>query len=173
MKETEIKILEINRKEIEKKLIDIGAKKVFEGDMTATFWDFKDNSLKKSKQIFRLRKEGEKTTLTFKKPVQDSSAKVSQEFEVKVSDFSKMLMILEALGFINILIMKKHRISYKFENINFEIDNYVDDFDFVPEFLEIESDNFDSIINILEKIGYSKDDYVKFSATELINHYRK
>jgi hypothetical protein len=46
MEEIEVKILEVNRKELEKKLIKLGAKKTFEGEISATFFDFKDRSIK-------------------------------------------------------------------------------------------------------------------------------
>ncbi|MFH1316815.1 MAG: CYTH domain-containing protein [Candidatus Woesearchaeota archaeon] len=67
MKEIEVNIIEIDKDEIIKKLLDLRAEKVFEGDIYAIHYDFKDNSLKIDKSFVRLRKRGDKSFLAYKK----------------------------------------------------------------------------------------------------------
>ena len=68
MKEVEVKILEVKRKNIEETLARLGAKKVFDGDIQTLFFDFKDGKIIKAKDVLRLRKEEEdKIELTYKK----------------------------------------------------------------------------------------------------------
>ena len=50
MEEHEVKILEVNRKEVEKKLIKLGAKKIFDGNLQTIFFDFNDKSILKNKK---------------------------------------------------------------------------------------------------------------------------
>ena len=90
MKEIEVKILDISRKEIESKLISLGAKKILDNEINAVFFDFKDGSIRNNKKTIRLRQEGSKTFLTFKEAAEknnNSNAKIREEHQVEVSDF--------------------------------------------------------------------------------------
>ena len=61
MKELEVKILEVNRKKVEEILASCGAKKIFDGDIQTLFFDFKDGTIIKAKDVLRLRKEQDKS----------------------------------------------------------------------------------------------------------------
>jgi adenylate cyclase class 2 len=98
MDEIEVKILEINRKELEKKLISIGAKKISQKEIETLFFDSKDYSFKRANSLVRLRKEKDRSTLTFKKIIDNKKAKIAKEYEVTVSDLGLMKNILESLG---------------------------------------------------------------------------
>ena len=52
MLETEIKVLAIDKKKVENQLTKLGAKKVFEGELYAIYYDFEDNKLSNEKKIF-------------------------------------------------------------------------------------------------------------------------
>ena len=67
MREIEVKILEINRKKVEETLTDLGAKKILDSDLQTIFFDFKDGRIIKAKDVLRLRKDENKTELTYKK----------------------------------------------------------------------------------------------------------
>jgi len=158
MKEIEVKILNINRKEIEKKLISLGAKKIFDGKIEAEFFDFENNSLQKSDIILRLRKEEEKIFLTFKKLIEKKDIKIEEELEVEVSDFEISKEILKSLGFKIWKTAQKHRTSYSLENVHFEFDNYLGDYEFIPEFLEIEAKSIEEIYKFVKILGFEKSD---------------
>ncbi len=67
MQEIEVKILEIDRKKIEKTLTDLGAEKIFDGGIQTIFFDFEDGRIVKAKDVLRLRKEEDKVELTLQK----------------------------------------------------------------------------------------------------------
>jgi adenylate cyclase class IV len=67
MKEIEVKVLNVDKQEIEERLSELGAKQIFDGEIKTCFFDFKDCSIVKAKNVLRLRKEGMKSVLTFKK----------------------------------------------------------------------------------------------------------
>ena len=96
MKEIEIKIIEIDRKKVEDDLATLGAAKTFDGDVETWFFDFQDDTITRARNLLRLRRIGDKTDLTFKKFVESQSAKVRNEYEVSISDFETMRLILES-----------------------------------------------------------------------------
>ena len=171
MREIEIKILDISRREVEDKLAGMGAKKIFDGKIYAIYYDFVDNSLGNERATFRLRKEGERSVLTFKTHVENGEAKVRDEIEVAVGNFLKMRSILEALGFRPWLEMKKHRVTYELQGIHFEFDKYHDRYEYIPEFLEIEGRDIETVYEYAETLGFRKEDCKPWDALELARHY--
>ncbi|MGD1847149.1 MAG: class IV adenylate cyclase [Salibacteraceae bacterium] len=172
MKEVEVKILDIDREEIEKKLVALGAEKTFEGEMTAIYWDFPDKSLRANKRTFRLRQEGDTTKLTFKTRVKHQHMKVNREEEVTISDFETMQYIFRSIGLRTNLRTVKDRVSYQYKDIKFEIDDYTGNFGYIPVFLEIEGENEEAVEKIVKKLGYTMNDCKPFSTNDLILHYR-
>src|SRR5208337_370186 len=112
MKEIEVKIIEIDRKKVEETLTRLGAQKIFDGNIETLFFDFKDGRIINAKDVLRLRKEQDKTELTYKKVSATQTAKVAEELSVEVSSLEIMKKILENLGLSEIETMKKHRTSY-------------------------------------------------------------
>ena len=76
MKEAEVKILEVSHKDLEPKLFSLGAKRIFDKEFYAIFFDTKDFKIKNSAGSFRLRKEGDKVFLTHKQKIPSDSAKI-------------------------------------------------------------------------------------------------
>ena len=74
MNEVEVKILNINRKEIEKKLVALGAKKVFDDKVSALFFDSDEKEVRHNNKQLRLRTEGKKAVLTIKRKIPDKTA---------------------------------------------------------------------------------------------------
>ena len=171
MKEIEVKILEIDKQKIEKTLIDLGSEKVFDGHIKTYFLDFQDGSIVKAKNVLRLRKEKGKTELTYKKVHVTQTAKQAEEYSVEVSDLEEMKKILENLGLEVTESMEKHRVSYTLEHAQFDIDCYLDNYEYIPEFLEIEAENIDLIYKYANLLGFRNDDCLPWSTTELIQHY--
>lgn len=173
MREIEVKILNINRKEVEKKLVSLGAKKVFEGIVEGCFFDFKDNSIRKSRKTLRLRKENNKVVLTFKNPIPHKNLKIKEEHEIEVSDFKKTQKILESLGLSVWLWIKKKRTTYALEGVHFEIDKHIDQFDFVPTFLEIETEDPKIIYKYVRLLGFKKKDCKPWTILEIVDYMKK
>ena len=66
MKEIEIKILDINPEKIRKKLLELGAEKVFDGEVHVISFDLPDERLNKAGQHLRVRKVGKQVELCLK-----------------------------------------------------------------------------------------------------------
>ncbi len=171
MKEVEVKILEGDRIRIEKTLTSLGGKKIFDGDIQTLFFDFKNRAIIKSKNVLRLRREQNKTELTYKKVSVTKAAKVAEEYSVEVSNLEMMKKILENLGLSITESMKKHRVSFVLDHVRFDIDRYTDDYGYIPEFLEIEAENNDLIRKYAALLGFEDKDCLPWSTSELIHHY--
>ncbi|MGD0203185.1 MAG: CYTH domain-containing protein [Candidatus Bathyarchaeia archaeon] len=171
MKELEVKILEVNRIKIEETLTSLGAKKVFDGDIQTMFFDFKDGAIIKAKNVLRLRKEQDKTELTYKKVHITETAKLAEEYSVEVSNLETMKKILENIGLSITESMQKHRVSYTLNHTRFDIDCYAGDYGYIPELLEIESENIDLIHKYAALLGFQAKDCLPWSTDELIRHY--
>ena len=171
VKEIEVKILGINRKAVVEKLIALGARKTFDDELHAIYYDLPDSSLKKSNRVLRLRKEGEKIFLTVKLPVENVLAKEREEYEAEVCRFEEMKTVLEGIGYTPWLEMRKQRTRYEIDGIHVELDRYCGQHTYIPEFLEIEGRDTKAIFNLAEALGFSKDDCRPWDITELIEYY--
>ena len=173
MKETEVKILEIDRKKIEETLIGKDAKKIFDGDIRTLFFDFKDGRIVKAKDVLRLRKEEDKIELTYKKVHFTQTTKTAEEYSIEVSNLEMMRKILENLGLSVTESMEKHRVSYTLDHARFDIDRYFGSYDFIPEFMEIEAENTSAIYKYAALLGFQKEECLPWSTAELIQHYSR
>jgi len=171
LREVEIKILEVDRGRTENMLIVAGAEKIFDGLVHAVYYDFGDGSIHEGGGVLRLRTEGDRTVFTFKKSVEDSKAKVREELEVGVTDFPAMRSILESIGLSVWLEMSKHRTTYRLGSTHFEFDKYSDAYEYIPEFLEIESTEVETAYRHAEMLGFSPEDCRAWDALEVAAYY--
>jgi adenylate cyclase class 2 len=172
MREIEVKILDIDKEAVEKKLALLGAKKAFEGVIEAYYLDFHDLRLRKSGKALRLRKENNKAVLTLKQKIHNKNFKIRNEYEIEVSDFTKTQRILQLLGLRIFSGLKKKRTSYSLGEIHLEIDKYLGRYSFVPEFLEIESEDERLIYKYAEMLGFKPKDCRPWTMIDTINHYK-
>jgi predicted adenylyl cyclase CyaB len=172
MKEIEIKIIEIDRKRVEDNLATLGAAKTFDDDVKTWFFDFQGNTITRARNLLRLRRIGNRTDLGFKKSVDSQSAKVRNEYEVSISDFETMRMILESIGLIPTLRMEKHRTSYVLSGgVHVDIDKYSGDFSHIPELMEIEGGDISTIREHAKLLGFGPEDCKSWDTFDLIDHY--
>ena len=171
MKEIEVKILEVDRSKVEIALVGLGAKKIFDGNVQTMLFDFEDGSIVRAKDVLRLRKEVDRVELTYKKVRFTEAAKVAEEFSVEVSNLETMKEILENLGLSIIEDMLKHRMSYALDNVRFDIDRYLEDFSFVPEFMEIEAENSDMIHKYAGLLGFDPEKCLPWSTQDILKYY--
>ena len=170
-KEIEIKILGIDRGSLEEKLIALGAEKVFDNEIHALYYDFPDDAVRNNGCTLRLRREGEKSVFTLKKDLASTEAKVREEHEIEVSDFTGMKHLLETLGMRAWLEVKKHRTSYEFKGVRFEIDAYHDAYSYIPQFLEIEGHDIETIYAYAELLGFKKHDCKPWDILQVAAYY--
>ena len=169
MKEIEVKILEIDVDKVVSKLVDIGAVKEGESDISASHYDFEDNTLHKSGISLRLRKWGDKIEFTSKKKLNSEHDKIREELQVEVNDFDEMDKILKSIGFGEKIDMNKKRISYVLGDIRFEIDTY----EGIPTFLEIEAPSEEILEEMVLKLGFSMKDTKPWNGKKVWKHYGK
>jgi predicted adenylyl cyclase CyaB len=171
MRETEVKILDINRAHVEARLAALGAVRVFDGMLRAELFDSEDRHLGRSGSLLRLRSEGDRIVLTHKGPVADSQAKVRDETEVTVSDFDNCRDILAKLGLAPLLETRKHRTTYNLQGAQVVIDKYEGVHGYIPEFLEIEAPDLETIYDLARKLGFGPDDCKPWNFRTLARHY--
>lgn len=143
--EYEIRVLEINKEEIIKKLESLGATKKGEFEQKRYVYDLKP--AQKGKWI-RLRTNGKKTTLTYKDIV-SNTIDGTKEVEIVVDDFDKTNEFLERIGFENKGYQENSRIQYFLNNVEIDIDSWP----MIPTYLEIEgnsSQEVNEMQNLLE-----------------------
>ena len=167
MKEIEVKVLEIDIEEIEKKLKKMGAEKVFEGEIVSIYFDFPNKLLEKEGKVLRLRQKDDKVILTYKELVTQDEAKIMDEDELEVQNFDLMKEIFEKIGLSPLYEFKKHRTTYELNQTHFEIDKYPG----IPAFLEIESPDLDTINEMVSKLGFSKGKANSYSIKEVLEYY--
>lgn len=172
MNEVEVKILEIEREKIIDKLLKLGAKKVFDDIIYAVKFDTPDRKLEKEDKMLRLRMEGKKAVMTFKKKISKDNAKVSDELEIEVPDFEELSRILEGIGFAKLAAYKKRRITYKIEDVCFEFDKYLEEYEEIPEFLEIEAKDAGTLFKYVKLLGFKESDAHPWSMLDVLKHYR-
>jgi len=169
MEEIEVKILEIDEKEVIERLRGLGARKIFDGDVITTYFDFEDKRLAKEGKILRLRKKGDQVELTYKKKISKKEAKITDEYEVIVDRIDAVVEILEMVGLKEFHKSIKHRISYTKDNIHFEIDTYPG----IPAFLEIEAQSVGELREYINKLGFSMDETLPWSIKDVLEYYGK
>jgi len=171
MLEIEAKILEIDRRKIEDALVGMGARKSFEGNVETLFYDFRDGSIVKSRNVLRLRNENNHCVLTYKRVEGTRQAKRAEEYSVEISDQAMLQKILESLGLVIIDSTNKHRISYELKGAHFDIDRYLEKYRYIPEFLEIEADSAKSIHKYAKALGVEAKDCLAWSTAQVIEYY--
>lgn len=176
MREIEVKILGIDPAEIRKRLKKAGARKVFEGEISARFYDFPDGRIRKSGNHLRLRKFGEeKVELTFKRLKGRKNVKDNEETDVIVGSFEDADAVLRGIGLSVVRGYKKKRERYALGKIKYEIDKYPK----IPPLVEVEakSESPSRAKKELEKgvriIGYEMKDTKPWNGFEVHRHYGK
>jgi|SRR3989344_2510977 len=167
MKEIELKILNINPKEITKKLLKLGAKSFGERFIIEKHFDFPNGRISNSKESFRLRKLGNKNELAYKHSlIKDKNFKIYEEIETEIINYDDMEKIIKKLGLDMIKYKEKKRISFILKNLKIEIDKYPN----IPPYLEIEGNEKD-IKSLLKDLGYSLSQTTNMNATNVLKHY--
>ncbi len=145
MEEIEVKFLDIDLAKIEAKLKEIGAEKTGEYFYKRRVFDFPDWRLDNDHSWLRLRTDGQKTTLTFKKRIgakkDGSNDDGMEEIEVEVSDFEKTAQLILKLGFVEKHYVENKRIRWEKDGVEFDIDSWPN----IPPYLEIEAPTWEKL----------------------------
>lgn len=147
--EYEVRVLEINKDEIQKKLKKLNAILIEDVLQKRYVYDF--NPVNPSKWI-RLRTNGVKSTLTIKN-VESSKIDGTKEVEIEVSDFDTTNEILKELGYIPRGIQENKRIKYNLNGVEVDIDTWP----MIPTYLEIEGTSEEEVYHTLQLLEIPKE----------------
>lgn len=171
MEEIEIKYLDIDRVDIEQKLINLGATKVGDYHYRRVVFDYPDFRLDKDASWVRLRDEGDKITLSFKKRLGESAAQDKStgndegmyERETVVINFEATRDILLKIGLIEKMYQENKRTRYVLDDIEFDIDTWP----LLNPYLEIEGPSWEKVYEASEKIGFNREEAKIFSTNQI------
>ena len=160
--EYEVRVLEINKEEIQNKLTELNATLVEDSYQKRYVYDF--NPVDPNKWI-RLRTNGNKTTLTIKQ-IESSNIDGTKEMEIVVDDFDTTNEILNELGYIPRGIQENKRIKYDLNGVEVDIDTWPK----IPTYLEIEGKNEEEVFKTLELLGIDRD---KATSLDVLSIYEQ
>ncbi len=163
IREIEIKIKTDNiEKEIQNiQLIGAALINDFEFEDNLIF-DFENKSLKKIGTVLRIRKYGEKYTVTVKEKISgdsvgESKYKIRSESETEISNFDSLKKIFKAIGLDVVYRYQKYRAIFKWKDLHIYCDKTP-----IGDFLELEGKKED-IDEAATKLGYMHNDYISIS----------
>ena len=147
-KEHEIKVLDVDINDLEKRLQEMGAVKVYDDERTIIALDTQERIfLNQKDKLIRVTDEGSiKVTMH----VNQSKPEIKEGIKFKTSRLKETMDFFHELGMNPISKVKSHRISYELGKIDFDIDKFPK----IPHFLEID-------IEYLENEGYTLEDLLK------------
>lgn len=168
MEEIEVKFLNVDKDKLEEKLLAIGAHKVGDFFYRRRVFDYPDWRLDADHSWLRLRDEGEKITLSFKKRLgvgehANGNDAGMDETEIVVSDFDTTADMLFKLGFIEKHYAENKRTRYVKEGIEFDIDTYPE----LEPYLEIEAPTWEKVDEAIAWLELNAEEKKIFSANQI------
>ena len=169
MEEIEAKFLNIDIAATEAKLSALGATKVGEYFYRRRVFDYPDLRLHHQGAWIRLRDEGERVTLAFKKRLGISandgttSDQSMQEVEVAVDDFDKTATLLQSIGLQEKFYEENKRVRWVKGEVEFDIDTWPA----LPPYLEIEAPSWSQVDEAAAALGLNPADKKIFSTLQI------
>lgn len=153
MHETEIKILEIDKEDIAKKLEALGAEKVLDTRLRVQWiQDPRLPSGNDAPWYMRVRSDSDgNAEVTWKGRALERGEKFrkTEELGITVNDMDATSKLFEILGFELYAYQEKDRVSYTLKDWRFEIDTYPS----VPTYMEIEGKDEAHLHEAIELLG--------------------
>lgn len=178
MDEIEVKILDINKDEIMKRLEKAGFEKVKDEHQINTIYDFSDLSLHEKKGYARIReithKDGKAPSvyMTTKIMLSQEKYKIMDEAETLIQDASAGHNIFKTLGLSVRKVLIKDRISYRYGESLIEIDDVAHE-EYPFPLLEVETRNEEELKKIVDILGYTMADTTALTMTEIQANHKK
>lgn len=182
MLEKEIKILDVNVKDLQEKFEKFWAVKTFEWYVHDIYYDFPWDlwdKMEANKRLFRVRKKWDIHMYTIKRKRNKAEEwgekwlKIADEWERIITDVDSFTKVLEKYGMVETREKKKYRISYSLDNLEFDIDDYFygDDNSLIPPLLEIEAHTKEEIYDWIKKLWLENNRQEKWGSRKLFKHY--
>lgn len=167
--EFEVKFLDVDVPKLEEKLRSIGATKVGDYFYKRITFDYPNLSLMDKGAWLRLRDEGDRVTLTWKKRLgmksHDglTSDEGMEEIEVVVEDFQKTAAILRSIGMTDKFYQENKRERWKKGSVEFDIDGWPR----LKPYLEIEGPSWKEVEASILELGLDPKDKKIFSTNQI------
>lgn len=178
MLEKEVKILEIDKEKLIKKLNELWAEKTFEWDIHDIYYDFcswTKQKMQENDRLFRIRKRWDKYLYTIKRKRMKADVwwedwvKIADEWEWYVTDIKWFETVLEKYWMKKVREKKKFRTSFSLPWFEFDIDEY----EWIPHLLEIEAHTKEEIDDMIIKLWLEKHVIKSFGSRWLFEYYWK
>ena len=167
MEEIEVKFLNVDKEQLEAKLLAIGAHKEGNYFYRRSVFDYPDLRLDNDGAWVRLRDEGGKTMLAFKQRLgmqgNSGNDEGMYERETEVGDFDATADILRKIGLTDKFYFENKRTRYILGDTEFDIDEWP----LLAPYLEIEAPSWEDIDKAIALLGFNKDDAKKFTTTQM------
>lgn len=149
--EIEVKFLNIDHDEVRQKLKDAGGKLVTPmRDMRRAL--FETPEMRERNAFYRLRDEGGKITLTYKEFDKWIGGTIdgAREIEIEVSHFDDTIALLAQNNLVPITYQESRREAWELNGCEVVLDEWP----WIPKYIEIEGDNEQLVRDTAEMLGY-------------------
>jgi adenylate cyclase class 2 len=138
--------------EFEERIKGLGAEFIHEVEQVDTYFNHPARDFAQTDEALRIRRVGEKATLTYKGPKIDSLTKTREELKVELSDGDEMKDVLLKLGFKEVGMVRKVRKKYKLDEFKVCLDRVEGLGSFVELEAECDSDDQNEVSRLRDKI---------------------
>ena len=146
--ELEAKFLDIDTDSIRERLKNLGARLIHhERLMRRRNFDYPDERLEKIRGWIRVRDEGDRITLTYKR-LFDRSLEGTKEISVTVNDFEGISNLLLAIGLDMKSYQETKRERWELDDVEITLDTWP----WIPTFVELEAPTDEKLKNISGKL---------------------
>lgn len=167
MQEIEVKFLDIDPVEMQKKIESIGATKVADFHYRRRVFDYPDFRLNEQGAWVRLREENGKVMFGFKQRLgikaDGGNDTGMEEFETEVGDIEVVTEILHRIGLIDKHYAENKRSRWKKDDVEFDIDTWPQ----LNPYLEIEASSWENIDKAIAELGLDPADKKIFSTNQI------
>lgn len=126
---------------LERRLQEMGAEHLEDLEQVDLYFSHPARDFGGTDEALRLRRENERTVITYKGPKLDKDTKLREEIELGVEDPDRMSLVLERLGFRPVIRIAKRRTVYHLLGIHICLDRLPGLGDFVE--MEWQGDDLD------------------------------
>lgn len=161
--EFEAKILDVDRRKVELRLLELGAEMAGEAHQRRYVYDIEPGD---QTRWVRLRDTGSKVTLATKH-IRHDGIDGTDEVEVRVDDFEKTHQLLGTLGFTAKAYQENRRRSYVLGGAEVEIDSWPR----IPDYMEIEGHDREHVVEVAQMLGFTEDQLTGMNTTKVYRHY--
>jgi len=161
----EIKVLDVDVKNLCAKLENLGATKVFDGARVRTSYDNSEQTLISNEIEIRITEEGE-TKLS----LDENNGGERTSIKLRISRAKEMEDLLAKLDIKPVSKVESYRISYELEDVDFDIDKFPE----IPAFLEVDlKDSNKDKQKLLKKLSLENNEIFEGSTIKLYERYGK